>query len=430
MLLLALSANSYGQGLMKRLKDKASEVSVNAVGRGVEKKIDKAMSGGSGKSRDVVPETREKPQATGKDAGNSTDAGASRKEPKLIKSQSRFDFVPGSTILYQEDWSQDVVGEFPLKWFTRTTGEVVTLDGFEGKWLRMIPDGEYLSPQIALKENYTIEFDLIEVTPHRGYLPAAFTFDLYDNGKGRFVFNSQEYRIQDRLSFAITPRASNSHAALSTWDNGSRIFNESTASVPGYFEKRSTVVHLAMNIQGQRIRVWVDDNKVYDVPDAVPAGTTFNQMKFGVSSTNYTKEEAGFFVTNIKLAAGSADTRSKLLTEGKLVTTGILFDLGSDMIKAVSHPVLKEIADVLKESPSTKISIIGHTDNIGEAAVNLDLSRKRAIAVKTYLEKEFGIEGGRMNTEGKGAAQPVASNDTPEGRANNRRVEFIRESSK
>jgi len=118
--------------------------------------------------------------------------------------------------------------------------------------------------------------------------------------------------------------------------------------------------------------------------------------------------------------------RSKLLTEGKLVTHGILFDVNSDKIKPESYGTLKEISNVLKENPDVRVKIVGHTDSDGSDAANLDLSKKRAASVKNSLSKNFGIDASRMETDGKGESEPIADNKTPEGKANNRRVEFIK----
>ena len=141
-------------------------------------------------------------------------------------------------------------------------------------------------------------------------------------------------------------------------------------------------------------------------------------------STADNKDE--FMVSNIRYAVGAADTRSKLITDGKLVTRGILFDTNSDVINASSYGVLKDIASVLAENPTVRIKIIGHTDSDGDNNANLTLSQKRAIAVKNMLSNEFNIDGSRMLTDGKGEVEPSDSNATAVGKANNRRVEFIK----
>ena len=118
--------------------------------------------------------------------------------------------------------------------------------------------------------------------------------------------------------------------------------------------------------------------------------------------------------------------RNKLITEGKLVTRGILFNVSSDEIKPESYGTLKEIAQVLKDNPTLKVKIIGHTDSDGDEKSNLDLSKRRAASVKNSLSKDFGIDASQMETDGKGASQPVSQNTSSEGKANNRRVEFIK----
>ena len=100
--------------------------------------------------------------------------------------------------------------------------------------------------------------------------------------------------------------------------------------------------------------------------------------------------------------------------------------MNSDRIKPESYGSLKEIAGVLTESKDLKVQIVGHTDSDGEDAANLDLSKRRAASVKTALSKEFAIDAARMDTDGKGESQPIDSNSTSSGKANNRRVEFIK----
>jgi OOP family OmpA-OmpF porin len=129
---------------------------------------------------------------------------------------------------------------------------------------------------------------------------------------------------------------------------------------------------------------------------------------------------------NMRLAVGAADTRNKLITEGKFVTHGILFDVNSDKIKAESYGTLKDIAAVLTENAAVKVKITGYTDSDGDDASNMALSKKRAEAVKNSLAKDFGIDAARMEADGKGESQPVDNNTTPVGKANNRRVEFVK----
>jgi outer membrane protein OmpA-like peptidoglycan-associated protein len=131
-------------------------------------------------------------------------------------------------------------------------------------------------------------------------------------------------------------------------------------------------------------------------------------------------------VSNIRIAVGAPDMRNKLMTEGKIVSYGIYFDVNKDIVKPQSYGSLKEIATVLSENPDVKIKIIGHTDSDGADAANLDLSKRRAAAVKKELTSSFGIDAARMETDGKGETQPVAPNTSLSNKALNRRVEFIK----
>jgi OmpA-OmpF porin, OOP family len=182
-------------------------------------------------------------------------------------------------------------------------------------------------------------------------------------------------------------------------------------------------VHLALWRQRQRVRVYMNEEKVWDVPRAVAASAKFNTMVFFIGGGCGNCE---YYLANLRVATGAPDTRNKILTEGKWVSHGILFDVNSDRIKAESYGSLKEIAGVLTENADLKVQIVGHTDSDGDDAANLDLSRRRAASVKTALATEFKIDAGRMDTDGKGESQPVDKNDNPAGKANNRRVEFIK----
>jgi outer membrane protein OmpA-like peptidoglycan-associated protein len=166
--------------------------------------------------------------------------------------------------------------------------------------------------------------------------------------------------------------------------------------------------------------VYVDDVKVFDVPRA-----TYKTINYQVLFANYSFG-GNLFLGNVRYAVGAPDTRNKLISEGKLVSRGILFDSNSDVIKAESVGALKEIAAVLQENPTVKVNIIGHTDADGDATANLDLSKRRAAAVKNTLVETFKIDASRLQTDGKGEAEPSDPNTTPAGKANNRRVEFVK----
>lgn len=130
---------------------------------------------------------------------------------------------------------------------------------------------------------------------------------------------------------------------------------------------------------------------------------------------------------NFPVAKPENVLEKQLTQEKRAVTYGIYFDFNKDTLKPESAPVLKEIADAMSHNPDWKLTVEGHTDNIGGDPYNLDLSKRRAAAVKQALVSQYNIAGDRLLTNGFGASRPVAPNDTLEGRARNRRVELVRQ---
>jgi outer membrane protein OmpA-like peptidoglycan-associated protein len=121
----------------------------------------------------------------------------------------------------------------------------------------------------------------------------------------------------------------------------------------------------------------------------------------------------------------TAPDRAGASTESSHPSLRIYFDFDSDTLRPESEPVLKTIAEILTRHPDWKMNLAGHTDNIGPDAYNLDLSNRRAEAVKTALVDDYHVDAGQVTTQGFGATRPEDSNQTRQGRAHNRRVELV-----
>ena len=132
------------------------------------------------------------------------------------------------------------------------------------------------------------------------------------------------------------------------------------------------------------------------------------------------------FLRNLKVAEGGIDLRRKLIEEGSVSTNGILFDSGSANIQPQSYGIIRQISQVLMQERDMKLNIIGHTDADGSDDTNLALSKRRADAVKNALITIYNISGNRLQTDGKGESVPVGDNKTTDGKAQNRRVEFVK----
>ena len=188
-----------------------------------------------------------------------------------------------------------------------------------------------------------------------------------------------------------------------------------------------TIAKVSIWRQKGRLRLYINETKILDIPQAFDTKLKYNSFKFSTRFQNIVKNaDDEFMISNIRYAVAGEDTRSKLITEGRFVTNGILFEVNSENIKPESGAVLKEIATTLQENPTIRVKIIGHTDSDGSDIANLSLSQKRANAVKIALSSFYGIDISRFEIEGKGESQPLNKNETPEEKAQNRRVEFIK----
>jgi flagellar motor protein MotB len=359
-------------------------------------------------------------QAGTPDAGTGTEATAQPQAtaPAGIKAYSKYDFVPGEKIMWFEDFSPDAIGDLPDKWNTNGAGETVNVDGKPGKWFMLTQKGFYMPDGVdSLPENFTLEYDmLIDQPVHSWGIYSAFA-ELKNRDKPEDWQSSN-----NTFSLNILPGGEGIGAC--SYDRRKMGEGEAATSTQiSYFKDLSKPLHVAFWRQKERMRVYLNEDKVWDVPKAIVPGAKLNSFIFWIQLTD---RNWHFLIGNLKLAVGAPDTRNKILTQNKWVTHGILFDVNSATIKPESYGTLKEMANVLKENADLKVKIVGHTDSDGENGANLDLSKRRAASVKTMLAKEFAIDESRMQTDGKGESEPIDKNDTPAGKANNRRVEFIK----
>jgi len=327
---------------------------------------------------------------------------------------SKFDFIPGEDIIFFDDFTSENLGDFPLAWLTNGSGEIVTLKQYDGRWFQITQSGYYI-PEIKDKftDNYTIEFDLVVLSDVGSQIPALMNMYFLSDDILNPAYGSQpgQAGLNIQPNYDIVSWKNWSEAREWQGDEGHVNFNFNPLQK----------YHIAFWIQKQRVRMYVDENKVLDLPRGLQANYTYNVFRIDDNS-----DETTPLISNFRMATGLPDMRNKLITEGKLVTYGILFDVNSDTIKPESYATIREIANVLKENSAVKVKIVGHTDSDGADDSNLDLSKRRSESVKSELVRNFNIEATRLEAEGKGESQPVAPNDSLLNKAKNRRVEFIK----
>jgi outer membrane protein OmpA-like peptidoglycan-associated protein len=358
----------------------------------------------------------QKDQVTKSTDENKTNSGTqtSAQEQQSMQSFSKYDFIPGEKVILFDDFSQDAVGDFPALWSANAAGEINTMNIAPGNWFNLnSTDGNYfLLKNVDFPKNFIIEFDI--VPKKTGGRIAA----------GLILYSEDKYKEMDN-----SPHPGNSGIIISVekaaWNTLGYKSGESTqitgSSAVNPIEP-DKVNHVIMWVQNRRLRIYHKSAKVLDMPTNIFDGTKLNRFCFRLSRG----ASCGSYISNFRITDASPDMRSKLLTDGKLVTYGIYFVVNKDVVKPESYGTLKGIADVLKENADVKVKIVGHTDSDGADAANLDLSKRRGASVKDALVKDFAIDASRLESDGMGETQPVAPNDTPVNKALNRRVELIK----
>ncbi|TNF41526.1 MAG: OmpA family protein [Bacteroidetes bacterium] len=425
--LLSLAANSQAQikvDLKKKLEqqvnrrlnqkaDQAIDKTLDAVEDSITADMKKDGSNNAGSSA----EKNSTGQGQG-NAGQNTGSQAGGPQQESLQAYSKYDFIPGEKVIFYDDFSQDAVGDFPALWNTNGSAEVVTTNLFPGKWMKFVMNEcVWTDELLKLPDNYTIEFDVIPIGGLEGDRMSGWHMRLMQ-AKNAKAWDAGSAPGNGGFHFQVEYFGRPSY---NTWLMGEQC---SAANLRGFIEgeekkqKMNQIYHIAIWVQKTRVRLYQDQNKIIDLPRAFPAGCVKpDRLRF---------EYGAAMISNVRVAVGAPDTRNKLITEGKLVTYGIYFDVNKDIVKPESYGTLKEIATVLQENPDVRVKIVGHTDSDGADASNLDLSKRRGASVKNELVKTFGIDASRLESDGMGEGQPVAPNDTPANKALNRRVELIK----
>ena len=319
-----------------------------------------------------------------------------------IKSYQNYDFVPGDKIIFDDDFTEDQNGEFPSHW-DLDAGQAV-VNEIAGKAAFSLTEGNYcrvyplMKTKAYLTDPFTIEFDYYP----NGAADGPVLFLKYKDKDGNDAEGNVSFTERGGVETAYFPKSFS--ADYPNEDDGT------------FFNKWH---HCAVIYKNNQLKCYVDQYRILVVPNL---GTVPLEFGFGGigDATN------PIVITNVRVAAGgNMNIIGKKFTEAKIVTHGITFDVDKADIKPQSMGTLNMVAGIMKNNPDLKFEIDGHTDNTGDAKHNLDLSQQRADSVKAQLVS-MGIDDARLTTKGFGDTKPLDTNDTPEGRANNRRVEFVK----
>lgn len=309
---------------------------------------------------------------------------------------SKYTYIPGEKQLLAEDFSSTTIGEVPLSLAANGNAEIIVQNN--ERWLMAEPSTEFVLPIRSKVEDLTLEF-LLKTNEQEG------EFDVH------LVLENESQGYEGNINFGRETVGWNGYDG-----KGDLPFN----NIETPFYKTGQVVPVALTIQKGRVKLYI--NKILAMSVAGFARIMPQKLTIRV---NHNSEEIRYF-KDLRLATGVPDIAADILQRGKYTSHGVYFDTGSSKVKDNSHAVLKAVADILSGNPDLKILIVGYTDNVGDKQKNLHLSQERADSVKSYLVSQFKADPARIQTAGKGDGEPIADNKTAEGRAVNRRVDFVK----
>jgi len=412
--LFAFPANVDAQSFLKKLADRATDRAKYKVERKVEDAVDNAVDSAEDEATDAVKGKKGK-----KGKNNDEEVEAADENPQVATSS---DFKRGSVIMFQDDVTAEQVGEFPSKWdmFSGTT-EVKTVAGVKA----INPtDNAQIQPLIKeqgayLPEEFTIEYDFY-------YWPSKDDIGLNDIKlilavtKDRSEYPGEGHDEGDLTAFVLR------HGVCDTGEH-SYYFNGDKKGDFDYSFKKGWN-HVALSFNKRALKVYFNDKRVVNLPRVNQPTWMCFQVPFDYHNLT--------FIRNVVIAKGAValydrnaqdvSAVEKAIQEtGKFVTNNILFDTGKATLKQESMIEIMKVADYMKKNPNVRFEVQGHTDNQGSDKINDPLSQQRAEAIVKALEG-LGVDGFNLKAVGKGSHEPVADNSTEAGRAQNRRVVFIK----
>jgi OOP family OmpA-OmpF porin len=390
----------FGKHLKDRLKGNAED---KAVEKAVEKENEAIDGATSGKAAGDTARATAAPTAPGSTASataTTTAAATASTAPTSPKAWANYDFIPGQRTIFFTDFTEDQVGNFPERLEFKTGAmEVVELEGGQRALRATSPSVLIIPLTETLPNKFTVELDVIS---RAGQGVGASTLELQGGRERDPKFTELSWGHGGFYLLGGPVQVS-----LDTKDRERYLGKPASFRVLG---------------DGKYLKAYVDEKRLANVPNA-----SFKHDKALVLQLEGRDDDKdAVYVTRIRVAESQKTIYDELSAKGRWATQGILFDTGKSDIKPESTPTLKQIAATLKEHPELKIEIQGHTDNVGKADANLNLSQARADAVKATLTKEYGVGEGQLTAKGYGDTKPAVENKTAEGRANNRRVELVK----
>jgi len=396
--LVMAAAPTIGHGQIGALRRKAEEEA--------RKKLEAA--GNKADSAKAKSDTAKAKADTAKPGPTASKPSAAAKPPAGAKVWENYDFVPGNKVMFYTDFSEDRVGNF-ARGLKYVTGPMDIVERDDVKMLRATGVGELLIPLgRKLPQRFTLEIDIL----------TAANAPLGDRVR---VEGGKSHLQGDEQSVEISwgPQHITLHGGGQ--DRSASQLHLTDEEAANFVDRPA---HLRILMDSGYFKMYANEKRLYNIPELqFRRDSVIRLALVGDAAAN-----EALFITSVRVAESETDVLyDALLKKGRWATQGILFATGKAELQPESRPVLKEIASTMKKYGDLKILIEGHTDNVGAAASNLSLSDARAAAVKAALVSEFGLDAARITTKGFGDTRPAAPNATAVGRAQNRRVEIVKQ---
>jgi len=330
--------------------------------------------------------------------------------------------VAKKRMIFKDDFRQDSTGSFPHKWCLQYCNEPVMNKYPTRDYWRV--ESEDRLPLLASDKILRL---IAPVMDTKNYLPDSFAIELdifIPNAKSCaelfFAPRSSNVDSCKRVSFHVMKGGIHFAAA-------SNIHPDLAEKYPEEFDY-TTWHHFEFTYHARKLDGYLDGYHLLAMNDCkfVPGSFSLGCVP-PVKFSNVVAYATDYVPVVMPLAATipPENKLDKIITENKIVTHDIHFDVNKATVKKESMPFINDLADWMKANDTVKLRIDGHTDSDGKPVLNVRLSRERAESVKTLLI-QAGVAAERINTEGFGPSKPIASNKTRKGKAKNRRVEFLK----
>ena len=394
---------------LNRLIDSAKKSAEDAIEQQVNKKVEEGIDKAFNPE---VPEKEQQEQQQQEEAEPQQQAVQRQPQAQaptpastktLESAYAKSDFVPGDEIMFEDDLVGEQMGEFPSKWdLLEGNAEIASVNG---KTVINLTDiSTEIMPLMKNQKNYlteafTLEFDFLGGSDEKS---------IYCD----YIIHLKNIEGEDVATINLNGTASG--WAYTSWVTASGEQRENRAAAPAKEEEWN---HVALSFNKRALKVYLNGSRIVNIPNcARPQYFTLQRSIW---------EDHRNLMTNVRLCKGAVPLYNRLITDGKIITYAITFDIGKANIKPESMTEINRIAQLMKDNGDLKFEVQGHTDNTGTVAGNQKLSEQRAQAIVNKLV-EMGIAANRLSAKGMGQSAPLADNSTDEGRAKNRRVEFVK----